>query len=443
MEPTPIPTPHSPEPPRRWFDGPGLAQVDRSLWRLILAIAITVASMVIAAEAGVVLAAFGLGGLVLGLAAVLLVAGILVRRQAMLPLGLVAATLAVPAAVTAHQQRPLDRSAGLLTVTPQTAAQLDGKTYRRGIGSIFLDLRQMRAQGERQIAVTATADVGMIVVALPRDKCLNLNVQAERGPGIAALPNAALGQIGRTSVPLRSIFPDEATDALRHRPTEAISEQPSSSPAVLFAYGRGVHAESGGTRYRRWVRPNVPTVNLTLAASQPIVVRDYPDAIGPLTAAARSGPQVGDINWPRMVRLPPRPDDQDWRNRWLSTWTASQVANDIPQLWAKWERATIMAQQRQASRIAGACATPAELRSTWVTAQYHDLQPDGMDAKGNPLYDGAAGTVDEDGGFVPPMGARGYQIAVNGLGDTEYSEYDVNGTVRVSKVRPSHAGASR
>jgi hypothetical protein len=41
------------------------------------------------------------------------------------------------------------------------------------------------------------------------------------------------------------------------------------------------------------------------------------------------------------------------------------------------------------------------------------------------------------------MGARGYQIAVNGLGDTEYSEYDVNGTVRVSKVRPSHAGASR
>ena len=443
MEPaTPIPS--QPQQPQPRGTRLGLVRVDRSLWRLLLAIAITVAAMLIAAEAGIVLAAFGLGGLVLGLAVVLLVAGILVRRQAMLPLSLVAATLAVPAAVTAQQQRPLDRSMGLLTITPQTAADVDGKTYQRGIGSIFLDLRQMRAPSGRQIAVSATADVGMIVVAFPRDRCLNLNVVATARPGIAALPAAALETIGRTQMTRQSVFPYPASNVGGQRPTAIASETlPSSSPPFVFAYGRTVAVQSGRATFRRSVRADAPTLNLTLSASQPIVVRDYPDTVGPLTAAERSGPQVGDINWPLTVRLPPRPDDQDWRNRWLSTWSGDQVANNVPRRWAEWERATIAAQQRQATRFAGACANPAELRSTWVTVQYNGLDPDGMDAKGNPTYDGMLGTVDEYGGFRPPPDARGYQIAVNGLGETEYSEYDVNGTVSVSKMRPSHPGATR
>lgn len=399
MNSAPAPSEH----PASLVDRLGLNSLSSPVWRLALAIAVTVAAMLVAAEVGVVSAAFGLAGPALGLGVVLVVAGLLVRPQAMLPLGLVAAALTIPAAVTVLRQPPIDRSVGLLAVTPRSVSEIDGQILRRGLGTVFVDLRALVASDGRTLNVTAQADTGSVVVALPRDRCFRLRVTARRLEGADDVTQGSFDVLGRR---LGSGPTVVAAD---------ISANFSSPPGAAFdyltprfvAFGRAV----AGDTYRRDGPAGAPTLNLHLAAGEQIVIRDYPDHVGPLTRDGVGDEQVGDINWPLGVRLPPRPDDIALQDRWHPEWTPAQITARVPQRWAQWQQRAIAAQQLQARRFPGVCATNRELASTWSTSYYGD----------------------ETGAHA---------MSVNGLGRIEY--WTLQGGVPLrSNVSPSNQAGAR
>lgn len=153
----------------------GFRGVHRSVWSLLIAVAITSVCALGAAAFGILLAGFGLPWVALIVAVAAVGVAVLVRR-AVLPIAVVTTALALPAAAVTLAQLPIDRSAGLLTVTPTRASQIDGRALRRGVGSIFVDLRRLEASPGSTIRLRTVSDTGRVVVALPHDRCVNLRV---------------------------------------------------------------------------------------------------------------------------------------------------------------------------------------------------------------------------------------------------------------------------
>lgn len=347
----------------------GLRQIHKSTWMLLLAGAITVASMLVAAELGALMGAFGLGWGALGLATVLMLAGILVRRQALLPLSMVATALTLPAAAVTLTQPPIDRSVGTLIVRPTTLGEIDGKTFRRGAGSILLDLRRLEVPDGATITARVQADLGRVVVALPRDRCFHATVDATHLPLTRTPMHLALQAIGKehlsTSQGLENRFENPSHGYKR-------PGQIDDFAFVLTAFGRTRDARSGGVtaHYERRGTGDAPSLTLHLSGSMASIVRDYPSRVGPLTPFGFGSPQVGDMYWPWNIQLPLQPGEQRWANHWSHKWTATQIARRVPAMWAAWERRSIAAQTAQARRAAGACASRRELATYWSTRSY-------------------------------------------------------------------------
>ena len=365
---------------------------DASVWRLLVAIALTVAAMLIAAELGGLLATFGLAGVALALAVVALIAGLLIGRRLMLPIGLAAAALTLPAAFVALHHHRVARSAGLLTVQPAASSEIDQHTFRRGAGSVFLDLRKMTTRPGETITVSARADTGRVVVALPHDRCFNLRVRSRTLPGPT--------RVGRTMMKIAGIAPASTDDSddfvsafATRRPDRPILELP---PRSLVAFGELITA-------REWQRsadtPDAPTLILDLAGAGTSTVRDYPDAVGPLTPTLGTfDEQVGTRSWPAAVRLPQPPEVLRQSDIWRPKWTDAQRRAGIPQRWKAWERRFIAAAHEQSRRAAGPCAPGEVLEDTWSSIAYGSFgRTLAVNGKGRVLR----WSYDAQGVFVP------------------------------------------
>ncbi len=372
-----------------------------SIRRMSLALAITVAAMLVAAEIGALLTVFGLGAGVLAICVLLMIGGTLLWRQAMLPLALVTAALALPAAMVAFGEQRIDRSAGLLTVRPTATADLGDGVIRRGAGSVFVDLRSMTATPGQVIKLSARSDTGRVVVALPRDRCYHLNVRSRMLRGTL---------VGRRSLQIAGLFREASGPFVAEMFSAPDRDVEWSDNNALVAFGRSV--EPGRTEVtwtRRSQDPSAPTLVLDLQGAAGAVIRDYPSSVGPLQPTV--GEQTGSAAWPFEVVLPLDPGSRAWDDRWQGPWTKAQRARGLPQRWSAWERDVIVAAKAQAIRAAGACARREDLADTWSKASY--------DADGTPRI-----------------------IAVNGLGTVARWEWSPEGQL-VRSTATVQDGAGR
>ncbi len=308
--------------------------------------ALTTAAALAAVLLGILMAAFGLAPAALA-AGVVLLAIALLRRRAVLPLAIVTAALVLPAAAVTLAQPPIDRSAGVLTVTPTRADEIDGRTFRRGTGSVLIDLRRMRIEPGRTVQVRARSDLGRVIVALPRDRCMNLRVRSRLEP-------RAVGGAVRAALRMGGFMVDDLDVPLLPDQFDAIPNVGGYAHADLVAFGRSVTPDgaAGVSDYRRDHPDARGTIVLDLVGAHTNVVRDYPDWVGPLTGPQDWGDQVGDVNWPASVRLPPSPGELAWSDRWARGSTSATRAAAFA--WRTWPT------------IAGAFAMPSSVAcATW------------------------------------------------------------------------------
>lgn len=421
---------------------------------MALALLLTIAGALIAAEVGALLALFGLSWVALLLGTALVALGAVALRKQMLPLAVVSAALALPAAAVTLTQRPLDRSVGLLTVLPTDVNEINGKTFRRGAGSIFLDLRHAKWPSSGTITVRASSDLGRVVVALPRDRCIATSVTARLADGPPETTRTVLAVAGRSRWADADrvdgwAFPYENWELPR---TEIDSY---AFPVALLAYGK---RDDDGEHVRQ--PPSAgPTLRLDLRGTATSVVRDLPQQVGPMTPLSDLGPQVGNAFWPAGIQLPLQPGELVAADGWRHTWTDDQITRKVPQAWARWERATIRAQANQARRAAGACARPTELATYWSTRQFAEFGSLTMlDESGVPLEASQVEKVLQNGQtlydelFNPltPTEVRerlrraglpsSYLVSVNGQGTVRRQQMQADGTLTTTKMTAGNPG---
>lgn len=337
----------------------------RSIWSLLVAFVLTLGAILIAIEGGALLAIFGLGWAALVLGIVALAIGVGLAPRAILPISATVTALVLSAAGLTLTQQPVDRSAGLLIVRPTSVAEIDGQTFRRGAGSILLDLRALRLPETREISVRAHTDIGRVIVALPRERCVSTTVTARLEPR----PRAA-AQVALIGVGLRDVV-DQVTLLMGPEGGWRLpAERHEFFEAPLVAYGK---PQRDG-RFTRNAGGSAPRLRLELRGTVASVVRDYPTYVGPLTPESEVGEQVGGAFWPRDVRLPAQPGELATANTWHHSWTDDQIDRDVPEAWAAWEASSIAAQKAQARRAAGACASPDELAEYWSLSQFGEFE---------------------------------------------------------------------
>ncbi len=221
--------------------------------------------LAILAAGAAVATIFGFGWAVAAVAAAALVGGLLVWPRsspawALLPV----AALTLPSVAVASAGLRLSTDTGSAIVAPRT---LQSATYRSGLGTLLVDLRQTSLPGTGTIPLTIDAGVRRTIVALPENRCVHVNVSYHVTPFLgqfAALLN------GRGDRPF----------------------------AGLFLFGRASFAHSA-TVSQGGSAPG-PTLQIHFSSmGGSLYVRNYPDDISP-----RLEP-----NWPGFpVYLEPRPD---------------------------------------------------------------------------------------------------------------------------------------
>lgn len=322
------------------------------------------------------LAVTGFGAVVLGLAALLLVAALAIA-PAWRWLAGGAAVLAASVAWGAGWHDHISRDGGLQVVQPRVPTQLDGLAYdpgvvdgwypgytatlRRGNAPVVIDLRRLRLRPGRAFTIRARSDLDRIVVMLPRDRCFRLDVRLHaldrRLPGIYEDAGRALGlPLPGTSgnAPAQPTY-NQSTWVLG-RPGASAFSGLSPEPA-LVAFGE----ELGPGTWTREVAPGrqAAALRLELTTRAQAYVRDYPD------------------DWPVEVftRAPGTANTFGGENRadeaQLLAWPAYRIGEPdgrtrddmMPQ--TPWPKTPKQAAQA-ARRLAGACATRAEQARRWA-----------------------------------------------------------------------------
>lgn len=339
-------------------------------WALGLIATLSLAAF--AAATGLVLSVFGLGGVALAAVALLALIGATVWRRGMLPLAVIALGLALPAAWAASGTEPLERSRGELHVLPRSPSDVGGKTFRRGVGAVLVDLRKFNAPVGSTTRIAAQADAGRLVVALPRDRCFHLDVRFEveplSDPAEAALTAGRTftrgqgGNFGSYSALGLTSLASQA-DSLRAERAALRAGEGKVLPYDLLAFNRNA-TEAG--RYRRAAigQPSAPTLRLDLRSSQQIVIRDYPPNVGPLLddqAMRGYSQQVAGMLWPQGVEAPFAPVEKSWAGRSVVRTPTNRAR------WIRWEREIVAWAKKQARRAAGPCASTDDLRARGFT----------------------------------------------------------------------------
>jgi phage shock protein PspC (stress-responsive transcriptional regulator) len=260
---------------------------------------------------------FGFGWAVAATLSVFL-AGSLVAWPVVRPtwvlLPLVAAAL--PAVAVAASGVRIAPQTGVVVAEPRTSADIPASGYRTGLGELLVDLRRFRAAPDERVALRLETGIGRTVVALPRDRCFDLDVTYRSGRAGA----------------------DAAGDVLSFLDWRWSSF--AESQPIVF-YGQHQVASRG-----QWTRasddPHAPTLAIDFTSvGGELWVRDYPDSTGPLY----------EPYWPHNVQPPLRPDARRWG------WRKEVRRPAVQRRWREWRKQVMRFEQRRAALVAGACAT--------------------------------------------------------------------------------------
>lgn len=400
--------------------------------RWAFAFVVTLSLAALAAVAGVALTVFGLGGVALALVASLALIGATTWRRAMLPISVIAVALGAGTAWTAGAPERLDRTFSTLRLHPISPERTGTVAVRRGVGDVLLDLRRYTAEPGSVSRFVARADAGHLVVALPTDRCFNLDVRyrtldLRRGPSFISQAieagrrervsnDASFSGLGLTT---RASLADS-------RRAEATFGGDFSDPPPTTIYGfLGFNrwpAEPG--RYQRLAsgQPDAPTLRLDLASSQQMVLRSYPTDVDPLAVSPDDA--TGGMVWPEG-RDAPAPPKQP----------SSLRTPENRSRWIQWERRLIRWTTQQARRAAGPCATRDELRARGLQFL---TQPERLRTAG--------GDVQRLIAEPPSLRSKAPQRTVSLADSMLLVEVDGLGATRLLGVRPRaaiSAGASR
>jgi phage shock protein PspC (stress-responsive transcriptional regulator) len=264
-----------------------------------------VAGMTTIAMASSLMAVFGFAWAVALAGGVFLVAA-LVASPVVRPAWTLAvlAAAVVPAVAVATSGVSVEPQTGLVTHAPSTVTDVPKDGYHAGLGDLFVDLRRFEASAGSTVPLRLDTGTGRTVVALPRNRCLNLDVRYRASNGGAL--SRVLG---------------------RHR-----------AQLALF-YGENLPL--AGHWRRRSKDPHAATLKIEYTAvAGTLVVRDYPLTTGPLY----------DARWPENLRAPPSPGNLRW------AWRKTVHKPSVQRRWRIWRERMARFQRDRDRMRAGACA---------------------------------------------------------------------------------------
>jgi phage shock protein PspC (stress-responsive transcriptional regulator) len=223
------------------------------------------------------------------------------------------AAVALPAIATAASGVRIAAQAGVVVATPRTVADIPADGYRTGLGDLLVDLRQLDVQPDEQVSLRIDAGIGRTVVALPRNRCFDLDVRYRTA-------RAGVGLVRR--VLLRDY---------------------GVSGTGAYLYGQPQPPGAG-----RWLResddPHAPTLRVDFTSVDgELWLRDYPVATGPLY----------EPDWPLTLMSPPSPGARRW------AWRDPHGTPPVQRRWRAWRHERRAFDRRLAELRAGACAQKA------------------------------------------------------------------------------------
>ena len=257
---------------------------------------------------------FGFGWTVVVAVAVFLV-GALVAWPTVRPTWVLLplAAAAVPAVAVGASGVRIDAQAGLAIVAPRTPDEIPAAGYRAGLGDLLVDLRRLEAAPDARVDLSLRTGIGRTVVALPHDRCFDLDVTYR------------MGQVGSDLV--RGILSRLDWRWQKH-----------GLEAPVF-YGTSWAPGSGHWR-RVSADPKAPTLRIDFdSVDGELWIRDYPSSTGP----------IGEPYWPENVRPPASPGDRRWE------WRREVRRPAVQRRWRAWERQLADFKRERAALHAGAC----------------------------------------------------------------------------------------
>lgn len=207
----------------------------------------------------------------------------------------------------------VEQSTGPLTASPSIGElTAGGPQYRRGRGSVIVDLRALplasRAAGQAapELTVRARADTGDVVVALPERACVRVVVDHRRLAPRPVIFDKLAWPLGlRTQGKDRSdSLPDQRGGQLTSQEFANELRRKRDGEPPLIAYGQ---PRWGGGRWtRETAQPPVATIRIKAAAGGQVLVRNFPTRPLDLRPEGRGD----DLAWGTAnTRTQPRADD--------------------------------------------------------------------------------------------------------------------------------------
>lgn len=284
-------------------DSPSLVRGMASL-ALLAAAAAGLATIAAAAAATTL---FGFGWVVGAAAAVFLVAALVAWPVVRPAWALAALTAAlVPAVAVAASGVRIAPQSGLQTHVPRTVADIPRAGYEAGLGDLLVDLRRLRAPAGSVVPVRIDTGTGATVVALPHDRCFNLDIRYRTSQAWAV--------------------------------TRSLSRRSYDKRGATF-YG-DVHPTAGQWR-RTSSDPRAPTLRIDYTAVVgTLTVRDYPPTTGPLHQPW----------WPANLLAPASPGARRW------AWRDESSSSPVKRRWQRWRKELARFEAHKRKLRAGACA---------------------------------------------------------------------------------------
>lgn len=413
----------------------GLLGVTR--WALTLSVVSALA--VSLAVGSLVLGVLGLAWVALIGAGLLILTGAMAWRRGMLPLAVLAVALTLPAAATQLNTYRVDRSAGLLDVTPRVRDEVQGKTFRRGAGPVFVDLRGVRFPPGSTTSLSARSDLGPVTVALPVGQCIATTIRFrfhgyDRDPLSDAVATA-LRSVGfdsgnRGGITSGPFGVSAAAERADYKQYDAMPQSLTRGNWGVLAWGRnpvdGLKLLPDGRR--EWSRPvasaGAARLVLDLDAAEQMTVRDYPNFAGPLeTGAVGPDEQVAGQRWPLTLQGPRSPGELSFAHRPTVRTRANRAQ------WVAWERRMVAFAKANARRHAGTCASRQELKERAVT---FETQPGAVRLSNGKIERLEGGPTTRRSAIPQPIGRSRnaiLRVEVNGLGEIKIlGQFKANGS---------------
>lgn len=382
-------------------------------------VVLTLAGVTVALPVGVVAGALRLAPAAL-LVGVLLVAGAVVLwRRALLATSIGVLALAT-GVVVGQDGSPVHLSAGELYLAPSQGREISGKTFRRGLGSVTLDMRNTLVLNKRVTRVRLESDTGRVLVALSPRACVSVRLRVQPiklNQGlwtVAGFTSAAgLGPLGTNpGGGALGLDPDpfSVSRGSQYERLAALGVLPNGFSGFVGWDGHGPPAQLFGRYPSRIVaddfsptgvgpdpalrpytlvrpaspeRGRAPVLELDVRAAGSVTVREFAEDDDLLALAASEPP---DVLHNLGEGRPPEP--------FSLSFTEGVAGASARARWAEYEQAVVRKMLARVRRTAGNCASPEWLRDEWAI-----FRIGGLDLE------------------VPVADRRQRLIAVNGLGE--------------------------